>query len=247
MKAAGDEGESLYDRIRQNRQRMKPRDERIYDIEDDSETGYHDHIPGGSDPRMEGDAARFSDDQDPQQGSQFSPATRNVGRIQQSYSDDSDGEEPPSQFSFRHKSPAEGSGTKGHRADEGDEADDDSFIESVDIRPPRTRGQRGGFQAYIERRHDLDVQREPQDHWEGTPSDTENVEGSYFDDYGSDEEEQGAFRKGDDFQWASNHPSPKDDYWAGESRSRVHGNFPKSPRKSDAPRLKPLKGFKHRR
>jgi hypothetical protein len=99
----------------------------------------------------------------------------------------------------------------------------------------------------MEQRHDLDVNREPQDHWEGTPPDAGNVECSYFGDYGSDEEEQGAFRKGDDSSWVSHHPSPTDVYWAGESRSRVHGNFPRSPRKTEAPRIKPLKGFKQRR
>jgi hypothetical protein len=196
MQAVGDEGESLYNRIRQNRQRMEPRSEEIYDTEDGSETERY--IPDGSHFELKENAAQFSDDEDLEQGSRFSPETRKTRRRQQG---DFDAEEP-SMFQDGYELPAENLGNKGQRADD---ADDHSSIATLDIRPPRIRRQRGGYQAHIDRRHDLNVQREPQDHWEGTQPDTGNVEGPYFDDYRSDGEEQRAFRKGDDPQWASHY------------------------------------------
>lgn len=196
IEAASDEGESLYNRIRQNRQRMEPRGEEIYDTEDDSETD--NYIPDGSHFEMKENAAQFSDDEGTQQRFRLSPETRKTRRRQQG---DFHAEEP-SMSQDGYESPAENLGNKTQRAHGADDGISDA---TFDIRPPRIRRQRGGFQAHMHRRHDLNVQREPQDHWEGTQPDTGNVEGSYSDDYGSDGEEQRAFRKGDGSQWASHY------------------------------------------
>lgn len=247
MKAAGDEGESLYNRIRQNSQRMKPRDERIYGIEDDSETD--NYIPDGSNFEMKENAAQSSDDQDPEQGSQFSPATGNARRRQQG---DFDAEEP-SILPDGYESPAENLGNKAQRAHG---ADDNRSDATFDIRPYSTRKHCEEFQAHKEQGHDLDVNYGPQDRRGGTSLDTRNDGDSHFGDQESvyesyqsghfDGREHGApFRNGGDFSWASDYPSHIGDNGAGEYRSGKRENFPGLPRESGGPRLKPLQGFRH--
>lgn len=119
--------ESLYNRIRQDRRRTKPRDQENHHTRDDRGTGLHNYIPSRPNPRMKEDAARFSDDQDPEQGSRFSPATGNARRHQQG---DFDAEEP-SIFPDGYESPAEESDNKAQRAHG---ADDGSSDTTFDIR-----------------------------------------------------------------------------------------------------------------